>query len=140
MKKSPAWWKVALIGCGVLVGGGLLAVASAVGLMVWSSRAVLQDFDALARRTTPGMPLDALLDDPFVARCADVSVRGPFEASAERLTDATGPDALLQRLRTAGGKGTVELMWVHTPPFGRVFLAVDFEDGKVTGTKTSSLD
>lgn len=141
---SRSWWKVALIGCGAVVGLGVMGLASMVGLMAWSSRAVLRDFDALASRTTPGAPLAALLDNPFVHDCAEVSVSGPFEDRAEYPGDKSLRQAILRRLEAdpgaKAGKGTLALMWIHAPPFGRVFLQVDFDDGKVTSARTSSLD
>lgn len=143
MTKRGTWWTLA-VGCGALVGASVLGVVGLAGLMIWSSRGAIRDFDALASRTTTGTPLVTLLDDGFVQGCAMVVVSGPFEARTDFPDDASAHRALLKRLRehpgAAAGKGQLELMWVHLPPFGRLFLRVDFEDGKITAAKTSSLD
>ena len=93
----------------------------------------------------PGTELAALLAEPFVETASEVTVRGPFEATAAYLvTDESARQALLKKLKAhpgaRAGTGTLELMWIHTPPFGRLFLVVDFEDGVVKAVRTSSLD
>lgn len=139
------WWRWVLVGCGGLVAIAALGGGAFAWWVISSSRSTVAQFDALVARTTPGTALAALLEDPFVARCALVQVTGAFAGEAELpLQGEAAVRAVLAEFRTSAasrsGEGRLHLMWVHLPPFGRLMLDVDYAAGAISAVRSGSLD
>lgn len=140
----PRWKLVLLSGCS-LVGVLALGLAGVLGWVAWSSHRAVERFDALSARVTPGTPLATLLADPALSYCAGVRLTGDFVGAAESppATEAQ-LEAMLTGFRNSAaalsGTGQLELMWYSLPPFGRLFLHVEYAGGQVRAARTSALD
>jgi hypothetical protein len=129
-----------LVAIGVL---GLLVMVTIAGLFVftfvWQPRAVLRSFDEFTLAHHEGTRIEALADDPFLERASDLT----FDAESLKDVMPGAPARQLGRLRAqlkSSASGTLEATWTHSPPFGRVFLHVEYADGLVTALKTTDLD
>jgi len=117
----------------------LLAVMFFFAVFVVRPRIVLRRFDAFVARHPAGSSIAALIEDPFV----DAATLAGFSGKRPEVEFSVDRAASLARLRAevkSVPRGALELMWTHTPPFGRVFVDVEFSDGKVTAVRASSLD
>lgn len=136
---NPNWRTVKLFFAGI---GGvfailcLICVVLFIGIYIIRPRRILHRFDELCLRHPVGSPVAGLIDDPFIE---DASMGGHFSP----LPTASAHQEALSKLRAdikARPSGSVDLMWTHTPPYGRVILGVDFDAGRITALRQSELD
>lgn len=122
---------------------GLIVVASVLGLGVagfgWlyfvRPRLILRDFAAFLERHPVGSDIHSVAEDSFVDRATLVSIEHKPSLSFERASR----DALREQF-AAHADGEVDIMWTHTPPFGRVSATIRYADGRVADVKTHDLD
>lgn len=114
---------VALLGSGV---------ALFVGVYVIRPRLILRDFDAFLRRHPVGTAIAEVGADPFVGRATVIALDERVVSHAER---ASLPSRLAGR-----PDGNLDVMWTHTPPFGRVSWIVRYEHGRIVDARTHDLD
>lgn len=122
---------------------GLLIMLSIAGLFVhtfvWQPRQMLRGFDEFTLEHKEGTSIDALANDPFLLRASDLT----FDTESLKDVQPGAPERQLGRFRAllkTTPKGTLEVTWTHSPPFGRVFLHVEYADGLVTSLQTTDLD
>jgi len=133
---TPAAKRV-LVGCGVLGGGGILAVLAFVSFVfVIQPRRVLAKYDRFVDSYPAGASIDSLVSDPFVRDATLVMVDGkPLPGGGSRpKTDE------LRAQVSAHPDGELLILWTHTPPFGRVSVTVVHSGGKVLSLRRGALD
>ena len=119
----------------VLLSAVALGVTGFFGLYVVRPRLILRDFAAFLERHAIGSDIQAVAEDPFVDSATIVSVHGkPLFAFEKPSRDA------LRREFSERATGDVDIMWTHTPPFGRVSATLRYTDGRVVDVKTHDLD
>jgi len=137
-------WKAAAIAVGSL----LLSAAFGALALFWlfyiaGPRRVKRDYTEYVRRHPAGTSLTDLTADPFFAKATMVTLTDPARPRTMR---SIGPNAGAEdfaRVRaelSAEPRGFCEIMWTHTPPFGRYFLDVEFKAGRVVSARPGSLD
>lgn len=115
----------------------LIGIVFFIGIYIVRPRQVMRRFDAFCARRPVGSSFNELLDDAFVDEITLSDARG----FVSRYGSSRGEG--LRKLRAelkSQGSGTVELMWTHTPPFGRLILNIEFKNNVVTALKVSELD
>lgn len=117
------------IGCGALAALVLGALLFAAIFFVVLPRRVLADYRGFVARHAIGTDVDALARDPFVKRSTMILLNGkPL------------PNSELPAVLTKQDHGELDVMWTHTPPFGRVSYVVTFDHGKIVAARQGSLD
>lgn len=137
--------KRVLTGCLIVVGLGFAGVGAIFGLTMRHAKNTNRDFDAFTTKHGKGTPVADLFTDPFAQELAELDCTGAFQGRAEAMIDKQEAVTKLVARFVASpavktGKGSLSLMWIYLPPFGRLFFAVDYEDGVIRETKISSLD
>lgn len=137
MRRWVKWAAVAL-------GTGVLAVGGAFAAFISGSHRTMEQFDRFVAAHGEGSPVKALLDDPFVAKCAGVTLTGDFVGSADWADAANQAGPVLQRFgadaASRDGSGTLEVLWVYLPPFGRLIFNADYQRGVLRNVRSHSLD
>ena len=131
-----------LMAIGALGAVGLAVLVALIGYFYfWQPRQVLRAFDEFTAVHKEGTPIEAVLADPFVLQATDLT----FDEESLKDVKPGGPARQLERFKARLAapptpSGVLELTWTHTPPFGRVFLHVEYADGGITSLQTSDLD
>jgi hypothetical protein len=129
------WIVGAAVGAVVFV--GTIFVAAFVVFYVVAPRRVIARYDAFTAAHPVGSDVDSVMADPFTADAMDVWLtegNDPTTSTVER--DRVKLRAALRERP----RGHLHVMWIHTPPFGRVGADFTFENGKVTELRKTSLD
>lgn len=109
---------------------GLLVVGY---VYVVKPRRLLARYDRFVAAHPVGSPIADAVDDPFVREATMVSVED-VDGGQPRFIDV---HTLAAQPPT---RGNVDVMWTHTPPFGRVFCTLSIEGGRITSVRRGSLD
>ncbi len=100
-------------------------------------RLILRDFHAFLERHPIGTSVDTIASDPFVRSVTTISTsEGEPPDDNRSFLKPPELEAALAKARS----GEVDLMWTHSPPFGRVGATFRYESGRITKASTFDLD
>jgi hypothetical protein len=128
-RSAAALILAALLGALALAGGGF------IWFVAIRPRRIMHRFDQFYARHPVGSSVADFVDDPFVEEISMADTQG-------KVIEIPAPGAIA-KLRAdvrSQASGQLSLQWTHTPPFGRLWIHVEFDAGRITSREQGETD
>lgn len=120
----------------MVMGGGFIGLLALAFVL---PKRTLAQFERFVAAYRVGSKIEDLVADDFVRRARMIE----FNEESKKIAVVTVSDESLARLQKTVRErpsGQLELMWYYLPPFGRLFLSVEYDQGIIIKATTQSLD